>query len=194
MWVQRAGRGLTMAAAVAALACPVFTGQGPRVLLIGLDGADPDILERLIEAGRMPHLSRLREEGSYNRLLSREPMLSPLLWTSIATGRKPQDHGVLDFVEVSGGKVVPITGRSRRVPALWNIVGEFERTSGFVGWYGSLPAEPVRGFLVSDRLGYHQVKSARAEAAATFRKASPPSWRRSRVCPLQTRHARSAFS
>jgi hypothetical protein len=38
--------------------------------------------------------------GSYNRLLSREPMLSPLLWTSIATGRKPQDHGVLDFAEV----------------------------------------------------------------------------------------------
>jgi hypothetical protein len=70
----------------------------PRVLLIGVDGADPATLDRLIGQGRLPTFERLRREGAYGRLRSREPLLSPVIWTTIATGRTPQDHGVLDFV------------------------------------------------------------------------------------------------
>src|SRR6185295_17661328 len=68
----------------------------PRVLLLGVDGADPAILERLIGAGKLPTFGRLRREGAFGPLRSREPLLSPVLWTTIATGRTPQDHGVLD--------------------------------------------------------------------------------------------------
>jgi len=141
----------------------------PRVLLIGIDGADLSIIDRLIAAGKLPAFARLEREGAFGPLKSQEPLISPVVWTTIATGRAPQDHGVLDFVEVGAdGQATPITSLRRRVPALWNIAGEFGKTSGFVGWYASFPAESVSGFQVSDRLAFHQVKSARATTGATF--------------------------
>jgi predicted AlkP superfamily phosphohydrolase/phosphomutase/tetratricopeptide (TPR) repeat protein len=139
------------------------------VLLLGVDGADPGILERLIGEGRLPNFSRLKAMGASGRLRSREPLLSPILWTTIATGRKGQDHGILDFVEVTAdGKLIPITSSRRRVPALWNILDQAGKSTGLVGWYASYPAEHVRGFLVSDHLGFHQVKSASAGPGSTF--------------------------
>jgi predicted AlkP superfamily phosphohydrolase/phosphomutase/tetratricopeptide (TPR) repeat protein len=138
-------------------------------MLIGVDGLDPTILDRLIKEGKLPTLGRLRQEGAYGPLRSREPILSPLVWTTIVTGRTPQDHGVLDFVEVGPhGAAAPITSLRRRAPALWNVLTEFGRRSGFVGWYASYPAEKTAGFQVSDRLAFHQVKSARATAGATY--------------------------
>ena len=141
----------------------------PRVLLIGVDGVDPAIVERLVAAGRLPTFARLQREGAYGALRSREPLLSPLVWTTIATGRKPQDHGVLDFVEIDrDGKTVPVTRFRRRVPALWDLAAARGLASGFVGWYASFPASEVAGFQVSDRLGFHQVKSAQATEGSTF--------------------------
>jgi len=109
-------------------ACGLVGRTGPRVLLVGVDGADPDVLDRLIGSGKLPTFARLKREGAYGRLRSREPLLSPIVWTSIATGRKGQDHGVLDFVEAAeDGKPVPITSSRRRVPALWNILRDGHR-------------------------------------------------------------------
>ena len=141
----------------------------PEVLLIGVDGVDPRILEGLIAAGRLPTFARLQREGAYGRLRSREPLLSPIVWTTIVTGRKGQDHGVLDFLEVTDdGRTLPITSRQRRVPALWNLLDDAGRVSGFIGWYASYPAERVRGFMVSDRLAFHQVRSERAASGGTY--------------------------
>jgi predicted AlkP superfamily phosphohydrolase/phosphomutase/tetratricopeptide (TPR) repeat protein len=141
----------------------------PRVLLIGLDGADPAILERLIAAGKLPTFARLQRDGAFGPLRSREPLLSPVIWTSIATGRTPEDHGVLDFVEAAAdGHAVPITSSRRRVPALWNIATQFGRASGFVGWYASFPVERVRGFEISDRIAFHQVANEPVAEGATF--------------------------
>lgn len=171
--LRRRGAALALLATVAALGAPACRAPekdtAPRVLLIGLDGLDPLLLERHAAEGRVPHLARLMREGAWGPLRSREPLLSPLLWTTIATGRRPQDHGVLDFVEAGpDGKAVPISSTRRKLPALWNVASEFDVPSGFVGWYASWPAETTKGFLVSDRLGFHQVKSARAEAGATW--------------------------
>lgn len=148
---------------------PRGTRKFPRVLLIGIDGADPEIIHRLIAEGRLPTFARLEREGASGRLRSQEPLLSPIVWTTIATGRPPQEHRVLDFVEAaSDGTLVPITSARRRVPALWNVAGQFGKTSGFVGWYASFPSEKVRGFAVSDRIAFHQVRSARATAGSTY--------------------------
>jgi predicted AlkP superfamily phosphohydrolase/phosphomutase/tetratricopeptide (TPR) repeat protein len=155
-----------------ASACRGVLGGGPdspRVLLIGIDGADLDNLGRLIAAGKLPTFARLEKEGSFGRLRSQEPLMSPIVWTTIATGRPPQDHGVLDFVEIGAdGKPTPITSTRRRVLALWNIATDYGRRVGFVGWYASYPAEKVNGFEVSDRLAFHQVRSARATSGATY--------------------------
>ena len=130
--------------------------EGRRLLLIGLDGADWEIIDPLIAAGRMPHMQRLIASGVRARLRTITPALSPLIWTSIVTGVGPEKHGILDFVAVSPetGTAIPVTSNLRRVKALWNIMTGAGRTSGVIAWWASWPAEAVDGFLVSDRVAY----------------------------------------
>lgn len=122
------------------------------VLWIGLDGLDLELVARLAAACRMPHWKRLSEEGYVGKLESELPLLSPILWTTQATGLPPELHRVLDFQEVdpASGRKVPISGRSRAVPAVWNIASAAGRRVGVVGWWASHPAEKVDGFFVSD--------------------------------------------
>src|SRR5262245_45419978 len=83
---------VTPAAAAAARA----GGHAPRlahpIVLVGLDGADWQILDPLIQAGRLPHLARLRSRSAWGHMRSFEPILSPLLWTTVATGKPPEEH------------------------------------------------------------------------------------------------------
>jgi Flp pilus assembly protein TadD len=125
-----------------------------RVLLVGWDGADWEVLQPLVRKGMMPNLARLMAEGSWGELTSIMPLLSPLIWTTMATGETPDRHGILDFVEVDpgSGAKVPVTGRQRRVPALWNMASAAGLSVIVSGWWASWPAEPVNGVLVSDRL------------------------------------------
>lgn len=69
-----------------------------RTLLIGFDAFDPNILERLSNAGRMPHLTRYLDTGDYARFTVANPPQSEVSWTSIATGLNPGAHGLFDFV------------------------------------------------------------------------------------------------
>jgi predicted AlkP superfamily phosphohydrolase/phosphomutase len=126
-------------------------GRAP-VIWIGLDGLDWDLLDRLAREGKMPNWSRLVAKGASSRLKSFMPILSPIVWTSIATGVPPDVHRVLDFQEVepATGAKMPISGRSRAVPAIWNVAAASGRTVGVVGWWATHPAEEVTGFFVSD--------------------------------------------
>ncbi len=127
-----------------------------RVLLVGLDGADWDIIRPLMDQGRLPTMQRLVGQGARARLKAIAPILSPILWTSIATGVGPSRHGIVDFLAVNKetGEQVPVTSNMRRVKALWNILSERGYASGVVGWWATWPAEPVYGFIVSDRVAY----------------------------------------
>ena len=128
---------------------------GVKVLILGIDGASPKILRTLLEEHRLPAFEALIESGSQGVLKSLEPTVSPAIWTTIVTGRRPADHGIDDFTRRRWvglrRKSVMISSADRKVPALWNIAGPFRRTVGFVGWWASWPAEPVKGFMVSDR-------------------------------------------
>ena len=127
-------------------------GRSRPVIWLGLDGLDWELLDGLAAAGKMPHWKRLTEEGYSARLASFSPLLSPLLWTSAATGVGPDVHRVLDFQEVDPktGRKVPISGRSREVAAVWNSASASGRSVGVVGWWATHPAEEVNGFFVSD--------------------------------------------
>lgn len=127
-------------------------GRSRPVIWLGLDGLDWELLDGLAAAGKMPHWKRLTEEGYSARLASFSPLLSPLLWTSAATGVGPEVHRVLDFQEVDPktGRKVPISGRSREVAAVWNSASASGRSVGVVGWWATHPAEEVNGFFVSD--------------------------------------------
>ena len=122
------------------------------VIWLGLDGLDFELLDRLAAQGRMPNWKRLSSEGYSARLASFAPLISPILWTTAATGVAPDVHRVLDFQEVDPktGVKVPISGLSRAVPAAWNIASAAGRKVGVVGWWATHPAEEVNGFFVSD--------------------------------------------
>ena len=129
---------------------------GVRILLVGLDAADWQIADPLIEKGRLPNLARLKRAGAWTHLRSLSPMLSPLLWTSIATGKGASEHGIIDYLvrDPLTGKKVPISSRFRKAKAFWNIYTEAGRGVDVVGWWASWPAEKVRGHVVSDRVAY----------------------------------------
>jgi predicted AlkP superfamily phosphohydrolase/phosphomutase/tetratricopeptide (TPR) repeat protein len=129
---------------------------GPKVVLVGIDGADWEIIDPLAAAGRLPTLARLKREGAWANLRTMEPTLSPLLWTTIATGKPPEAHGVLDFLarDPQTGRTVPINSSFRKVKALWNLFTEAGRTCDVVAWWATYPAETVNGTLVSDRVAY----------------------------------------
>ena len=86
-----------------------------RVLVIGWDGADWEVATPLIKAGRMPHLAKLVSEGASGNHATLRPCLTPMLWTSVATGYTADRHGILGFVEPSatGDGVVPSRSTSR---------------------------------------------------------------------------------
>jgi tetratricopeptide (TPR) repeat protein/predicted AlkP superfamily phosphohydrolase/phosphomutase len=140
----------------AALLCGAVAGQrpaAPRVLLIALDGADWQAIDPLIAAGRARAFAAIRREGRTGIMQSTPPLVSPIIWTTIATGRRPEDHGVLDFmVDLPSGEQAPVGTASRRVAAIWNIVSNAARSVSVVGWWATWPAEQLRGTIVSDRV------------------------------------------
>lgn len=124
-----------------------------KLLLIGWDSADWKIINPLMDNGEMPNLEKLVTQGVAGNLATLYPELSPMLWTSIATGKRPYKHGILGFTEPlpSGDGVRPVTNISRKTRALWNIFTLNRMKSTIVGWWPSHPAEPINGVMVSNR-------------------------------------------
>ncbi len=149
-----------------------------RILLIGLDGADWSMLGPLVASGRVPHLARLVREGAWGKLRSYDPMYSPLLWTTVATGKAPDKHGIADFLvkDARLGTRRPISSDFRKVKALWNILGDFDVSSGWIAWWASYPAEPVRGVLVTELVAHSVVRSGPEVAAERAGLTSPPGY------------------
>jgi predicted AlkP superfamily phosphohydrolase/phosphomutase len=95
---------------------------------------------------------------------------SPVIWASIATGKLPEKHGILDFFARTGLRElgddpaedapkrprtqVPQTSNLWRARPIWRILSGLGRTVGVVGWWTTWPAQPVNGTLVSDYVQY----------------------------------------
>ena len=146
------------------------------MIVLGLDGADPSTIDLLLSEGKLPHFAKLRREGAYAPLKSQEPLLSPVIWTTVATGKTPDQHGIGHFVAVnpSTGEQLPVTSRMRRVQAIWNILSRTGRTTDVVGWWATWPAETIRGAIVSDHLAYHFLLEDAGKAADAPGKTYPP--------------------
>ena len=133
-----------------------------KTLLIGWDGADWRIIDPLLDRGEMPNLERLISGGVMGNLATLQPMLSPMVRNSIATGTMPDRHGILGFMEVDEdrGEVRPSTSLSRRVKAIWNILSQEGYRTHVVNWFCSHPAEPINGISISEMFPQQALKGA----------------------------------
>lgn len=124
-----------------------------KVLLIGWDAADWKIIGPLLAKGEMPSLKSLIDRGVYGNMSTMNPPYSPMLWSTVATGKTPDKHGVLGFVELLPNMkgIRPVTASSRKSRALWNIFHNQGLKSNLVGWWPSFPAEPINGCVVTDK-------------------------------------------
>jgi tetratricopeptide (TPR) repeat protein len=146
--------------------------------LIGWDGADWALIRPLLAAGKMPALKRFLEGSASGNLRTLEPMLSPMLWTSIATGKRAYKHGVHGFTEptADGANVQPITNLGRTTKAIWNILSQSGLRCNVVGWWPSHPAEPINGVMVSNSF-QHISGPATAPSPMPAGTVHPESWR-----------------
>ncbi|MFH1277730.1 MAG: alkaline phosphatase family protein [Candidatus Eisenbacteria bacterium] len=122
-----------------------------RVVVIGVDGLDPELFATLRERGELPNFDRLLAEGVASGLLVDEPIFSPRIWTSIFTGFRSEHHGIESFTLPSGeeGRRVPVTSNLVKRRRVWDIFGDKGLGVGVVGHWLTWPAEPVNGFLLS---------------------------------------------
>jgi predicted AlkP superfamily phosphohydrolase/phosphomutase len=88
-----------------------------RLIFLGLDGLDPRLAERFMAEGKLPNLSRLKEQGSFHRLRTTFPALSPVAWSTFATGVSPAKHNIFDFLNRSLKSCVPELSSCRVRPA-----------------------------------------------------------------------------
>ena len=127
----------------------------PKVLLIGWDGADWEHINPLMDAGLLPTLSSFVEQGTIANLATLQPVLSPMLWNSVATGKFADKHGIYGFVEPDNrsGGARPFSSVSRKTKALWNIFSQSGIRSNVINWWASHPAEKINGTIVSNLFG-----------------------------------------
>jgi predicted AlkP superfamily phosphohydrolase/phosphomutase/Tfp pilus assembly protein PilF len=114
-----------------------------RVVIFALDGADWELLHELADDGRIPNIKALAIGGTTASMQTIQPTVSPMIWTTIATGLTPDRHGVLDFIDRS--RHAPVDAFSRRAPALWDVADAFGRSSLVTGWWTAWPPTAVNG-------------------------------------------------
>lgn len=125
---------------------------GPPILLFGVDGMEWDVALPLIRQGKMPVLAGLMEKGASGRIKTLSPTLSPIIWTSIATGKTAAKHGIRAFAYESPddpGNLRLFSSTDRKTKAFWNILSDRGRTVGTVGWWMTFPVEPINGIMVA---------------------------------------------
>ncbi len=122
-----------------------------RLLIIGLDGATFDVLDPLMNAGRMPHLKRFLAGGVRGILRSTQPPITPAAWTTFMTGKGPGRHGILDF-ETYDATTHTLTFNSTyeiREKTVWQLLSEKGLRVGSINVPMTYPPKPVNGFMIS---------------------------------------------
>ncbi len=140
-------------------------GAIKKVIVIGLDGLDPGITAGLLEAGRLPNLARLREQGGFARVATTRPAQTPVAWSSFATGTNPGGHGIFDFLRRSPRTYLPDLALNRyeqknaflppkavnlrRGTPVWDLLKAAGRGATVLRCPCTYPPDPVRGRMLS---------------------------------------------
>jgi len=117
-----------------------LSANAPKILTIGLDGLSPVILERMTARGELPTFKSMMDQGCFGELTSLTPIFSPMIWTSIATGKLPDKHGVQDFLNASYLDI--------KAKTVWEVMEEEGGKTGLYEWLCTWPPVKLNGFVV----------------------------------------------
>jgi len=136
------------------LASPLF-GQAqstakpkPRVVVVGVNGMELDVIRPLILKGQMPNLARVIKNGAYGKLRTVSAPNCPRVYTTMFTSTKPEEHGVTGFVV---GGITANTNMLKEEP-IWSILSKNEVTVGMANVPATFPVMPVTGYMISGML------------------------------------------
>jgi predicted AlkP superfamily phosphohydrolase/phosphomutase len=96
---------------------PLGKGRVRRLIIVGFDGQDPRLTDAALKAGKLPHFAALARRGCYHRLRTTCPPVSPVAWSSFATGTNPGRHGIFDFLTRDPRTYLPLISSTRIAPA-----------------------------------------------------------------------------
>jgi predicted AlkP superfamily phosphohydrolase/phosphomutase len=123
----------------------------PKVLVVGLDSADYDLMKGFLEEGSLPNLNEIAKQGVFSKLVSTVPDMTPPAWTSIVTGTNPGKHNIFGFFQPSGGKVRLTNSKNRKRPSIWELMPS-ECSKVVINVPLTHPVKPMKGCMVSDNL------------------------------------------
>lgn len=130
-----------------------------KIMVIGLDGMDPDLTKRFVEAGKMPNVKKLIKKGAQRadlHLLGAMPTITPAQWTTLATGAYPETHGITDFWnqdhEELDTMVYSLDSRMCQAEQIWNVLAEAGKKTLVFHWPGSSwpPSSDSKNLYVVD--------------------------------------------
>jgi predicted AlkP superfamily phosphohydrolase/phosphomutase len=136
-----------------------------KVIVIGLDGLEPGIVSRLLQAGQLPNLARLAEQGGFTRVATTRPAQTPVAWSTFATGTNPGGHGIFDFLRRNPKSYMPELALNRyeqkniflppkavnlrRGKPVWELLAAAGVKSTVLRCPCTYPPDSVRGQLLS---------------------------------------------
>ena len=136
-----------------------------KVIVIGLDGFEPKIVDALLDAGELPNIAKLRSLGGYSRIQTTYPAQTPVAWSTFATGVNPGGHGIFDFIrrdpktylpdlalnryEQKNAYLPPKAVNLRRGKPLWELLSEAGASSTILRCPCCYPPDNIRGRMLA---------------------------------------------
>jgi predicted AlkP superfamily phosphohydrolase/phosphomutase len=112
-----------------------------RLVILGLDGLEPTLAEKYMAEGKLPNLARLKKDGTYARLRTTTPAISPVAWSSFMTGSEPSKHNIFDFLSRDPRTYLPDLSSAR--------IGKPKRTLALGKYLIPLSRPEIRGLRKS---------------------------------------------
>src|SRR5437773_8950457 len=147
-------RKLSLSLVVFLLALPVFgqqqstPKQKPRVIVVGVNGMELDIIRPLLLKGQMPNLSKVIEKGAYGKLRTVSAPNCPRVYTTVFTSTNPEEHGVTGCIV---GGITANTNMLKEEP-VWSMLSKSGITVGMANVPATFPVMPVNGYMISGML------------------------------------------
>lgn len=127
---------------------PAAGKKKPRVVVIGVNGMELDVIRPLLVKGELPNLASVIKRGAYGKLRTVDAPNCPRVYSTLFTSTKPEEHGVTGFIV---GGITANTNMLKQEP-IWSFLSKKGVTVGMANVPATFPVLPVNGYMISGML------------------------------------------